>query len=125
MLALLTVLLLVAAARAWRLHARIALHECLHVADEGLMRHELWRRASLQAHVDASGARTFPLPQESRVRLWRFAGLPIHCEVQSLGLPAQVTERIGSVDAAQFDALFSAPFRRRAATGGPAAATGS
>jgi hypothetical protein len=114
MLAALIVLALFVAVRALRLRARVSRHERLHVVQEGVIRCELWRKASLVAHQDVSGVKTFPLPQETRTRLWRCAGLPIHVEVQSLGLPAQVTNQIGSVSAAEFDALFSAPFRRPA-----------
>lgn len=122
MTALLTLLLVAAALRALRLQARIAGHECLHAERTGLLRRELWRRASLEAHIDVSGARTFPLPQETRLVLWRCLGVPWRCEAQSLGLPAEVTDQISSVDATRFDALFSAPFRRF--TSVPTAATG-
>jgi hypothetical protein len=124
MTALLAVLLIGVALRALRLQARVAGHECLHVGHEGLYRRELWRRASLEAHIDASGTRTFPLPQETRLVLWRCLGLPWRCEAQSLGLPAEVTDHIGSVDATRFDALFSAPFRRFGVTDAATAATG-
>lgn len=121
---LLTLLVIGAALRALRLQARLAGHECLLVVTEGVLRRELWRRASLEAHIDASGARTFPLPQETRLVVWRCLGLPWRCEAQSLGLPAEVTDHISSVDATRFDALFSAPFRRFGVTGASAAATG-
>jgi hypothetical protein len=111
MLLALIVLLVCVAVRALRLRARVSRHERLHIVQEGLIRCELWRRASLVAHHDVSGAKTFPLPQETRSRLWRCGGVPIHIEVQSLGLPSQVTDQIGSVGASQFDALFAAPFR--------------
>ncbi len=124
MTALLVLLVVGAVFRALRLQARLARYECLLVVQEGVWRRELWRRASLQAHVDVSGARTFPLPQEKRVVLWRCLGLPWRCEAQSLGLPAEVTDDIGSVDATRFDALFSAPFRRIGVTDASAAATG-
>lgn len=124
MTALLTVLFVAGALRALRLQARIAGHECLFVVREGAMQRELWRRASLEAHVDASGVRSFPLPQETRLVLWRCLGVPWRCEAQSLGLPAEVTDSIGSVDATRFDTLFSAPFRRLGTTDVSAAATG-
>jgi hypothetical protein len=124
MTALLIVALACALLCAWRLRSRVHGHECLHVEHSGVHRRELWRRASLEAHIDASGERTFPLPQETRLVLWRCLGLPWRCEVQSLGLPAEVTDHIGSVDAQRFDALFSAPFRRHGVTAAPAAATG-
>lgn len=124
MTALLILLVVGAVLHGLRLRARLAGHECLLVVREGVLRRELWRRASLQAHVDASGVRTFPLPQETRVVLWRCLGLPWRCEAQSLGLPAEVTDHIGSVDATRFDALFSAPFRRFGVKDASAAATG-
>lgn len=124
MSALLIVTLACALLHAWRLHSRVHGHECLHVVDSGVHRRELWRRASLEAHVDASGARTFPLPRETRLVLWRCLGVPWRIEAQSLGLPAEVTDHIGSVDAQRFDALFSAPFRRHGLTASPAATTG-
>ncbi len=107
----LAVLLFAAVAHSLRIRWRVAGHQRLDVARTGWVSCELWRRASLVAHVDTTGRKTFPLPQESRTRVWRCAGVPLRCDVESLGLPAQVTDQIDSVTATQFDALFSSAFR--------------
>lgn len=107
----LAVLIFAALAHALRIRGRLAGHQRLHLARAGWVSCELWRRASLVAHVDTTGRKTFPLPQETRTRVWRCAGVPLRCKVESLGLPAQVTDQIDSVTATQFDALFSSAFR--------------
>ena len=107
----LAVLFLAAVAHALRIRGRVAGHQRLHLVRAGWVSCELWRRASLVAHVDVTGRKTFPLPQETRTRVWRCIGIPLRCKVESLGLPAQVTDTIDSVTATQFDALFSSAFR--------------
>lgn len=107
-------------ANALRVRARVGGHQRLQQTRAGWIRVELWRRARLVAHIDLSGRKTFPLPQETRTRVWCCAGVPLRCEIESLGLPAQVSDQIDSVAAAQFDGLFSAAFR--CAPQGPASA---
>lgn len=107
----LAVLIFAAVAHALRIRGRVAGHQRLHLVRAGWVSRELWRRASLVAHVDVTGRKTFPLPQETRTRIWRCIGIPLRCKVESLGLPAQVTDTIDGVTATQFDALFSSAFR--------------
>lgn len=97
--------------RALRIRGRLSHHERLKLVQCGWISCELWRKASLVAHHDASGVKTFPLPQETRTRVWRCGGIPFRVEVQSLGLPLQVSDQIDAVGASQFDALFSGPYR--------------
>ena len=125
MTALLTLAFLVVAFNSLRVRGSVLRHEQMQVIQSGWIRIELWRSASLVAHHDASGRRTFPLPQETRTRLWRCAGVPFRREVQSLGLPNQVTDQISRVDSAEFDALFSPEFRCTAGVGSPAARVSS
>ena len=125
MTALLALAFLAMVFNALRVRGSVLRHEQMQVIRSGLIRIELWRSARLVAHYDASGRRTFPLPQETRTRLWRCAGVPFRREVQSLGLPNQVTDQIGRVDSAEFDALFSPEFRRAAGVNSPAARVSS
>ena len=88
----LAALFFAAVAHSLRIRWRVAGHQRLDVARTGWVSCELWRRASLVAHVDITGRKTFPLPQETRTRVWRCVGVPLRCKVESLGLPAQVTD---------------------------------
>jgi hypothetical protein len=112
MLTFLILALVGVAVNSLRLRCGVLRHEQMQILRSGWLSVELWRHASLIAHRDISGGKSFPLPQETRTLLWRFAGLPVRCQVRSLGLPNQVTDQIGRVDGAQFDALFPPEFRR-------------
>ena len=112
------------AAHVLRLRGYIAGHERIRVVQPGWISCELWRKASLVAHRDVTGKKAFPLPQESRTRIWCCAGLPLRVQVQSLGLPHEVGDQIDAVDAARFDSHFSSEFRE-AAQGPGAEATKS
>lgn len=107
----LAVLIFAGLVHALRIRGRVAGHQRLRLARAGWVSCEVWRRASLVAHVDVTGRKTFPLPQETRTRIWRCIGIPLRCKVESLGLPAQVTDTIDGVTATQFDALFSSAYR--------------
>jgi hypothetical protein len=98
--------------RAVWLHRRVIHHELLGLCRSGAMSCELRRCTHLVAHRDSSGAKTFPLPQETRTLVWRCAGLPWRTQEQSVGLPNALADSIAAVDAQQFDALFSVAFRR-------------
>ncbi len=97
------------------LHRRVARHEVLRVHQRVLLSCELRRCARLATHRGLDGALTLPTPLETRYLVWRCAGLAWRVDVQSVGLPNEVANRVAGVDAAQFDALFSAPFRCSAA----------
>jgi hypothetical protein len=97
------------------LHRRVARHEVLHVHRRGLLSCELRRCAHLAVHRGLDGALTLPTPLETRYLVWRCAGLVWRVDVQGVGLPSEVADRVADVNAAQFDALFSAPFRGSAA----------
>jgi hypothetical protein len=102
--------------RALLLHHHVGSHQVLRSQHRGVLSCELRRAARLASHRDVDGARTLPTPMETRTLVWRCAGLPWRTQTQSVGLPNLVASCISTVDAAQFDALFSPEFRVAAPT---------
>jgi hypothetical protein len=101
------------------LQHRIGAHQLLRSQHRGLLSCELRRAAHLASHRGIDGARTLPSPLETRTLVWRCAGLLWRMHTQSIGLPNMVASCVASVQAAQFDALFSPEFR--VAPAGPGA----
>jgi hypothetical protein len=99
--------------RALLLQRRIARHPVLRSRrwGGGLLSRELRRFTHLASHRGLDGERTLPTPLETRILVWRCAGLPWRAQVQSVGLPNRVADCVASVAPANFDSLFSTPFR--------------
>ena len=72
---------------------------------------ELRRRALVRGHPNGRGGHAFAQPNETRLRVIRVAGFALWRQAQSVELPLQVADMMGTLTARDFDAEFDARFR--------------
>jgi len=71
---------------------------------------ELRRRVILRGHPDGRGRHALAQPGETRIRVFRVAGMPVWIQSQSIDLPTQVANMVSSLTARDFDIEFGPRF---------------
>jgi hypothetical protein len=89
----------------------VARYEPVRSANLGIFSVELRRRALVHEHPSGMGGQPFRQPGESRLRVFRVAGIPVWRQGCSVDLPLQVTPMIGTLTARDFDSEFDPRFR--------------
>lgn len=108
-----TLILLLLAGVAWAvaLEVSVARHEPVRSARLGPFSVELRRHAQALGHPNGRGGHAFAQPCEHRLRVFRVAGLALWRQAQSVELPAQVADMMGTLTARDFDVEFDPRFR--------------
>lgn len=93
------------------LHWSAARYEPVRSVNVGLFSVELRRRALVREHPSGMGGQPFRQPGESRLRVFRVAGVPVWQQGCNVDLPLQVAPMIGTLTARDFDSEFDPRFR--------------
>jgi hypothetical protein len=93
------------------LHWSVTRYEPVRSASVGVLSVELRRRALVNEHPSGMGGQPFRQPGESRLRVFRVAGIPVWRQGFSVDLPLQVAPMIGTLTARDFDSEFDPRFR--------------
>lgn len=72
---------------------------------------ELRRRVLLHGHPDGRGRLALAQPSETRIRVFRVAGMPVWFQSRTIDLPVQVANMFSSLTARDFDFEFDPRFR--------------
>lgn len=110
---LLTLLLLAIAGRSLALQRHAGRHALLGATGSAWWSVELRRRACVCRVRDDLQA--FPQPREFRIRVWRFAGVPLWWRGSFVSLPLHCDALVDQLPAEAFDHLFDPGYRLAAA----------